>query len=200
MRKLITRATNIILRAESEWTVIAREHSAWREVCWRYLVPLALIAPLAHSGRVLLGGDGSFRQFPVFEASWHYALLSAFGGFLVSPLSVTVMALVIWLVAPLYQAKRDFGAAFRVVTYAGTPVWLSGVILLAPLNRFPLLVIVILIAIMHSLFLFYLGLHYMAKVPRRDAAECTAIVVAAGIMLSSVAGYYASVAGLFPHL
>ena len=63
-----------------------------------------------------------------------------------------------------------------------------------------MLAIVVLIALMHSLFLFYLGLHHIARVPRRDAAECTAIVVAAGIVLSSVAGYYASAAGFFPHM
>ena len=64
----------------------------------------------------------------------------------------------------------------------------------------PLLVIVILISLMHGLFLFYLGLHQVTKVPRRDAADCAAIVLVAGIMLSSVAGYYAGAAGLFPHM
>lgn len=200
MPNLIIRAANIILRPESEWAVIAHERGAWHRVCWRYLAPLALISPVAYGGRVLLGGEGSFRQFPDFESALHYALLSAFGGFLVSPLSVIVMALVICLVVPLYQGRRSFGDAFRVVAYAGTPVWLSGIILLAPLNRFPLLVTIVLVAIMHCTFLLYLGLHYVVKVPRRDAAECTAIVMAASVMLSSVAGYYASAAGLFPHL
>ena len=68
--------------------------------------------------------------------------------------------------------------------------------MIAPLNRFPLPAVVILIAIMHCMFLFYPGLHHVVKVPRRDAAECTAIVIAAGIMLSSVVGYYGSAAGL----
>lgn len=200
MRKLVTRAVNIVLRPEREWLAIAAERRAWYEVCWRYLVPLALISPLAYGGSVLIGGEGALRRFADFDAALRYALLSAGGGFIVSPLSVTMIALVIWLVAPFFAGRRDFSAAFRVVTYAGTPVWLSGMVLIAPLNRFPLLSAIILVAIMHGMFLFYLGLHHVVKVPRRDAAECTAIVVAAGILLSSLAGYYTSAAGLFPHL
>lgn len=200
MRRLVTRAANIVLRPESEWIAIANERSVWREVCWRYLAPLALISPLAYGCSVLIGGESTFRQFANFEAALHFALLSTFGGFIVSLLSVIVIALAIWLVAPLYAGRRSFSDAFRVVTYAGTPVWLSGFILIAPLNRFPLLATVILIAIMHCMFLFYLGLHHVVKVPRRDAAECTAIVVATGIILSSVVGYYGSAAGLFPHM
>lgn len=200
MRRLVTRAANIVLRPESEWLAIAGERSSWHEVCWRYLAPLALIAPLAYGGSVLIGGEGALRQFADFEAASHFALVSAGGGVIVSLLSVTSIALVIRLVAPLFAGRCIFSDAFRVVTYAGTPVWLSGIILIAPLNRFPLLSAVIVIAIMHCMFLFYLGLHHVAKVPRRDAAECTAIVVAGGIMLSSVAGYYGSVAGLFPHM
>lgn len=200
MRRLVTRAANIILRPESEWLAIAGERNAWHEVCWRYLAPLALISPLAYGCSVLIDGESGFRQFADFEAALRFALRSAVGGFIVAPLSVTVIALVICLVAPLFSGRCSFSDAFRVVTYAGTPVWLSGIILIAPLTRFPLLSAVIVIAIMHCMFLFYLGLHHVVKVPRRDAAECTAIVVAGGIMLSSVAGYYGSAAGLFPHM
>ena len=116
MRRLVTRAANIGLRPESKWIAIAHERSAWLEVCWRYLAPLALISPLAYGCSVLIGGESAFRQFT------------------------------------------------------------------------------------NCMFLFYLGLHHIVKVPRCDAAECTAIVVAAGIMLSSVVGYYGSAAGLFPHM
>jgi hypothetical protein len=200
MQRLVRRAANIILRPESEWSAIAGERSAWLEVGWRYLAPLALISPLAYGCSVLIGGASGLRPFADVEAAWHFALLSAGSGFVVSPLSVTVIALVIWLVAPLYAGRRSFSDAFRVVTYAGTPVWLSGIVLIAPLDRFPLLSAIIVIAIMHCMFLFYLGLHHVMKVPRRDAAECTAIVVVGGIMLSSIAGYYGSAAGLFPHL
>jgi hypothetical protein len=200
MRKLVTRAANIILRPEQEWPVIVREHAGWHALLFYYLVPLTLIAPIAYGARVLLGGEGSFHDFPTTDAALRFALLSVSGGFLASLLSVLAMSLALRLVAPLFHGRRDFADAVKVVTYAGTPVWFAGLIMVAPLTRFPLLVIVILIAIMHGLFLFYLGLHHVTRVPRADAVECTAIIVVAGVTLSSVVGYYASAAGLFPHL
>jgi hypothetical protein len=200
MRKLAQRALNIILRPDSEWAAIAHEQSTWISVCARYVVPLASIAPLAYGARMLIGGDGAFRTFAGIEAALPQALLSAWGAFAGSLLSVLVIAPLVFLLAPLYRGRRSFADAFRVVAYAGTPVWLAGCILIAPLNRFPLLVIVILIAIMHALFLFYLGLSAVVQVPRRDAAECTAVIAFAGLILSTVVGYYASAAGLFPHM
>jgi len=200
MQSLVTRAANIILRPESEWGLIAREHDTWGGLFWRYLAPLALISPLAFGCRVLLGGEGALRAFTDFHDALRYALLSAFAGFIVSPLAVLATALAIYLVVPLYAGRRDFGDALRVVTYAGTPVWLAGIILIAPLERFPLLVVIVLIAMMHTMFLFYLGLHHVVNVPRRDAAECTAIIMTATFLVSSVLGYYGSAAGLFPHM
>ena len=197
MRWFVTRAANIILHPETEWAVIARERGLWARY-WSYLALLILIPPLAFGGQMVLGREGALRTFADPAAALRFALLSAGGGIVAALLSVTAMAGVIWLLAPLFAGRRSLRDAFRLVVFAGTPVWLSGVILIAPLNRFALLIIIILIAGMHGLFLVYLGVHHVLGVPRGDAAECSAIVVAAGFLLSTVAGYYASAAGLFP--
>jgi hypothetical protein len=200
MSRLVTRAANIVLRPESEWAAIARERPGAGDVFWCHLVPLSLIPPLAYAGSVLIGREGALQRFADLGAALRFALLSACGGFIASLLSVAAVALAVRAVVPLYAPRPGFGDAFRVAAYAGTPVWLAGIVLLVPLDRFPLLSAAILVAFMHCMFLFYLGLHHVAKVPRGDAAVCTAIVVFAGLILSSVAGYYGSAAGLFPHL
>ena len=200
MRKLVARAANVIFEPEREWAVIARENRPWSEAWLRFFAPLALLAPLANGARVLIGGDGAVRVVRDSHAAREFALISLFSGFLASMLSVLALAAVTWLLAPLFAGRRSFHEACRVVIYAGTPLWLAGAILIAPLNRFPLLAIVILIAIIHSTFLFYLGIHHLLNVPRRDAAESTAIIMVAGVLFSTVVGYYASAAGLFPHL
>ena len=199
MRRFDARVVNVIWHPESEWAAIAREQRAWGDLLWFYLTPLALVAPLAYGGRVLLGGDGA-RAFADAPAALLFALQAAIVGYLASLLSVLALAVVAWLLAPLFAGRRSFGDACRVVVFAATPVWLAGGILIAPLDRFPLLAVIILIAIMHSTFLFYLGMHHVLKVPRGDAAETTAIIMVAGGLLSTVAGYYASAAGLLPHL
>ncbi len=200
MRNFSARVVNLICRPETEWAAIALERGTGSWVVWRYLALLALIAPLAYAGSVLLGGEGALHRFRDFSAAARFAALAAAGAYVAVLLSVGVTALVVWLVIPLYRGRRDLGAAFALVAYAGTPVWLAGLVLVAPLQRLPLLVIVILIALMHALYLFYLGLHHLVQVPQRDAAECAAIVVVASVMLSTVAGYLGSAAGLFPHM
>jgi hypothetical protein len=101
---------------------------------------------------------------------------------------------------PLYEGVRNYAAAIRLVAYAATPVWLAGIVLVAPLQKFPLLTIVILIALMHASYVFYLGLHHVANVRLRDAAECAAVVVFASLVLSTALGYAGGALGLLPHM
>jgi hypothetical protein len=196
MPGLITRAARLTLQPEREWAAIALEHSDWLRVLFRYLVPLLLVAPIANACGVLIGNEVAFHAFADSSERLRFALKSALGAFAGSLFGVLVTASVVYLVTPLYQAVRDFSAAFRLVAYAGTPVWLAGVVLVAPLQRFALLVVIILIALIHALFLFYLGLHHVLKVRRRDAAECTAVVAFASLALSTVIGYVGG--GLLP--
>jgi len=199
MQSLLTRAVNIVFHPEAEWAAIALERDPLSRVLG-YLVPLALISPLALSTGVLFGGEGALRSFADDDSALRFALLSAAGGFLATLLSVATIAVVIRLLIPLYPGRRNLADAFRVVVYAGTPVWLAGIVLVAPLQRFPLLVVIVLVGLMHALYLFYLGLHHVTKVPRRDAAECAAIVIVASVVLSTIVGYVGSAAGLFAHM
>ena len=197
---MLTRVVNIIVDPAAEWTAIAREREPCPRIFWRYLVPLSLISPLAFSAGVLIGGEGALRRFADSEATWRFALLAAVGAFVAALVSVATTSLVTRALMPVYLGRRDLADAFRVVAYASTPVWVAGIVLAAPLQRFPLLVIIVLVALMHALYLFYLGLHHVVKVPRRDAAECAAVVVVASLVASTVLGYFGSAAGLFPQL
>lgn len=199
MQSFLTRAINIVFRPEAEWAAIALERDGWRRVLG-YLVPLAVISPLAFSAGVLLGGEGALRRFADDEATLRFALLASVGGFSATLLSVATITIVIRVLVPLYPGSCKLTDAFRVAVYAGTPVWLAGLVLVAPLQRFPLLVIIVLIGLMHASYLFYLGLHHVAKVPRGDAAECAAVVIIASLVLSTVVGYLGSAAGLFAHM
>ncbi len=113
---------------------------------------------------------------------------------------VALVAAVMWLISPIYRTPRDFSAAFRAVAYAAVPVWFAGIVLAAPLQDFPLFTIILLIGLMHALYLFYAGLHHVARVPRGEAAECAGVVVLASFFVSTVVGYYGSAAGLLPKI
>jgi Yip1-like protein len=200
MSKLLKRAANLIARPSHEWGIIERERGSVVRVLAGYLAPLALIAPVAHAISLLIGGNDAPRTFPDSGAALRFALASAAAGFVMQILGVFVTAAVVYLVMPLYDAARNYAAAVALVAYAATPVWLAGIVLLAPLQKFPLLAMVILIALMHASYVFYLGLHQIAKVHLRDAAECAAVVVFASLVLSTALGYAGGALGLLPQM
>ena len=200
MSSLLKRAVNLIARPAHEWEVIERERGSVVHVLAGYLAPLALIAPVAYATSLLIGANDAPRAFPDSSAALRFALAYAATGFVMQILGVFVSAAVVYLVVPLYDAARNYGAAIRLVAYAVTPVWLAGIVLFAPLQKFPLQAMVILIALMHAAYVFYLGLHYVAKVRLRDAAECAAVVVFASLVLSTALGYAVGSLGLLPQM
>ena len=200
MSNLLKRAANLIARPAHEWGVIARERGSVVRVLAGYLVPLALIAPIAYAISLLIGANDVPRTLPDSGALLRFAAASAAAGFVMQILGVLVTAAMVYLVMPLYDGARNYAAAIRLVAYAATPVWLDGVVLVAPLQKFPLLAMGILIALMHASYVFYLGLHHVAKVRLRDAAECAAVVVFASLVLSTALGYAAGALGLLPQM
>ena len=195
MPGLITRIVRIIMQPELEWAVVDRERAGPLRVLAGYLAPLALIGPIAYACALLFaGGEGALHPFAVRDVG--SAMRLAAEGFAAQVIGVMITACVVYLLSPLYSAPRDFGAGLRVVVYACTPLWIAGIVLAAPFDRFPLLVVIIVIALMHASFLLYVGLHHVAKVPRRDAAECAAIVSLASLLLFSIVGYVIGTGGI----
>lgn len=192
-------ARQIIVDPQSAWRSIAARACAWVPVV-RYTVPLLLISPLAHVGGLLINREGAVRAFGEGASAARYSIMAVAGGLAALSLSLLVIAAVVWLIAPLYRGERNLCNAMRLVAYSGTPIFISGIVMLAPLQRFPLLVIMVLIALMHALYVFYVGLHVLLKVPQRDAAECVAIIAVATFVASTMAGYIGSAASLFPHI
>lgn len=192
-------AGQIIVDPESAWRALAGRGCAWLPLV-RYTAPLLLISPLAYAGGLLINSEGALRTFDTGASAASYSVAAIAGGLVALILCISVIAAAVWLIAPLYRGEQNFCNSMRLAAYSGTPVFISGIVMLAPLQRFPLLVIMVLIAFMHALYLFYVGLHVLLGVPQRDAAECAAIVAVATVIASSIAGYIGSAAGLFPHI
>ena len=99
---------NIILRPDAEWRRIAAEPARLSGLVLAYLLPLALIAPLASACRLLITAGASPADWAVRARQ---TLQLVVGGFMVTPVSVLAMALVIYLVVPLYAGQRSFPAS-----------------------------------------------------------------------------------------
>ena len=184
------RIVGIVLRPGDEWELIAREDTSIDELTRRYIVPLSLLAPVA----TVIG-------MSYFDRTW-----DADAGYLGPPdqilaagattlftsiLSVFALAAIFVLIAPLYGSSRDYRAALKVATYGSVPVMLAGATLLLPV-----MALVGLIGLCHSLFVWWLGVRQVLAVKRSDQAEFVGIAMVLLFIASTVAGAAASALGV----
>ena len=82
-----------------------------------------------------------------------------------------LLGLIIDLLAPLFGGRRDFENAFKLAVYSFTPLWLAGIFLLLPGLRF------LLLTGAYGIYLFWLGVPRLTKVPEQHAANFTVVIV-----------------------
>lgn len=145
------RAKNILLTPEKEWSVVATEPADTNKLITGYAVPLAALAALAaFIGYGLITTGGSVKL----------GLYYAINVFLTGLVSVYVTALVIDMLAPSFDAEKNFGRSLQLVTYSFTPIWIGGL-----LTLFPPLAIVGLLVGLYGLYLMYIGLAKLKSAP-----------------------------------
>jgi hypothetical protein len=188
---LIERAKNIILQPKPEWQAVAVEPTPMTELYKSYVCILAAIAPIAS----LIGLSVIGISIPVvgtvrvpFGSGLGHAIVS----YLLTLVGVFVLAQIIDALAPTFGGEKNQMQAFKVAAYWGTPGWIAGVVLLYP----PLSVIVFL-ATLYGLYLLYLGLPVLMKVPQERALVYTIAVVVCAIiiflLISLISGFFGGI-------
>ncbi len=185
------RIVGIVVHPKDEWELIAREETSVDELIRRFILPLSLLAPAA----TVIG-------MKFFDAAWDDDL-----GYLVPPqdiyaagattlfatiVSVFALAAIFVLLAPLYGSSRHYPTALKVATYGAVPVMLAGATLVLPV-----MAIVGLVGLSHSLFLYWLGARHVLHVHRDHQAEFVGIAMMLLIFASTLAGAMASSLGMF---
>jgi hypothetical protein len=178
---VVERAKRLMLDPRAEWAVIEAEPTTIGEIYTTYAIPLALIPAVAgFIGASLVGmgvpGLGNFRV-PV-----GLGLVSAVVQFGLGLALVYVLALVIDGLAPTFEGEKNLNAAFKLAAYAYTPAWLAGVFNILPSISFLTLLG------LYSVYLLYVGLPRLMRVPPARGAPYTAVIVIAGIVLAAVVG------------
>jgi hypothetical protein len=141
------RIAGILTSPRAEWAAVATEPADVASLFKNYILILAAVPAL---GR--------------FLASARFSIAAAISAgvltYLVTLCGTMVAALVIEKLAPKFQSSGSTGQALKLVAYASTPAWLAGVLyavwLLSPL---------VLLAVLYSIYLFYLGLNPVMKTP-----------------------------------
>ncbi len=81
------------------------------------------------------------------------------------------------------EPLENMPQAIKVAAYSATPQWIAGIF-----GLIPALLVLVMIAALYSLYLFYLGLPVLMKVPQEKAMVYTVVVIVAVIVLFLVVG------------
>ena len=164
---LVERVKNIILTPKTEWPVIAGEPGDVGYLFGNYVAILAAIpAVCGFIGRLVFGA-------PIF-----LSLILAVVGYVITFVSVYIVAWIVNLLAPTFSSQKSFESALKVTVYSYTPAWLAGVFLLIPVLGF-----LEFIASLYGIYLFWLGLSPVMKTPPEKTILYTITVVVCWIVL-----------------
>lgn len=170
---LVARVKGILLRTDAEWDVIDAEPATIKGIYMAYAVPLAAIGPICALIGSLMAGGGLFGLSA--------ALVTAVVTYVLSLVSLYILALIIEALAPTFGGAKDRLKAFKVAAYASTAAWIAGVFGLLPSIAW-----LAVLGGLYSLFLLYKGLPKLMKTPGDKALPYAALVVVIAIVINFV--------------
>jgi Yip1 domain len=153
LMNLQARAKNILIRPAQEWRLIAGESTDIGGLLRNYAAPLSGLAAVCQwlGLSVFFGvlGIGFFRSAVSVAISWALGLVGLW-----------VAAIAIDHLAPRFGSRSSTLQALKLVVYASTPVWVAGILALIPV-----LGVLLVVAVLYAVYLFYLGLPVVLDTP-----------------------------------
>jgi Yip1 domain len=163
---LVERIKALLQKPKVEWQVIAEEKVGAFALFVNYAAILAVIPPAAAFVGAAVTGYVGYRVPTV------HALIWALVVYVLTLVSIFVMAEVIDRLAGVFGGRRDFGKALKVAVYAPTAAWVAAVFDVNPPMAFLSLMG------LYSLYLLYTGLAALMQPPAHRLLTYTAIVAA----------------------
>ena len=143
------RVTNILTTPQTEWPVIAGERETTGDLYAKYIALLTAIGPAI----MLLGGG----------------LRRAVFTYVVTLGAIYICARVLAWLSPRFQGSGDPIDALKLVGYASTPTSVAGILqliaLVMPIVGSLLTAMVTLVAAVYGVYLYFLGLVPVMKIP-----------------------------------
>jgi len=177
---LVERVKNILITPKTEWPRIDAEPASIGGVYTSYVLILAAIGPICGLIGQQLFGISMFVAH--FKPPIGYSIAVAGVSYVLSLVSIYVLALIIDMLAPSFGGTKNNVKAFQVAAYSWTAAWVAGVF-----GLFPPIAILSILGL-YSLYLLYLGLPVLMKAPQDKAVGYTAVVIICAIVLYFVVG------------
>jgi hypothetical protein len=173
----VLRAHAMLVDSPAEWAKIEAEPGDAAHVLTSYAAFWALIPALCgFVGACVVGvvlPGGAIARTPMLAG-----LFGAVFGYVMMCGAVLVLGLLIQLLAPRFDSRRDFNGAFKLAVYSYTPLWLAGIFLLAPGLRF------LLFTAFYGVYLVWSGLPVLLQTPAPRIPAYTALIVASACLLT----------------
>ncbi len=185
METTVSRARSVLFEPRATFKEVDSEFTKPGAIWGRYILPLALLGPLAGAiGRLVFGKRIAGMSLP--ESVSITGAITWFGISLVLQLAaVFALTQIISLLAPGFGGQKNDVQALKVAAYASTPMWVAGIFNLH--GRFLMVGIII---SLYSLYLLYLGLPILMKVPQDRSMGYTAVVIIAAIVVFLLVSTY----------
>lgn len=178
---IISRVKDILLTPKSAWSTIAVEETDTATLYMQYVMPLAAIPAVAGFIGMSLFGVGGFGvsiRVPIMTGLVQMVL-----GYVMSLAMVYVVALIANALAPGFGGQKNPMNALKLVVYSSTAATVGGIFALVPA-----LGILTLVAALYSLYLLFLGVPLLMRVPQEKTLPYTAVLVICAIVLGAIVG------------
>lgn len=182
---VVERAKNIILRPSPTWEEIKDEQVSISELYLSYIIILAAIPAISQ----FIGG--AFVGYSVMGMHYRLGIFNALAysivSYVMTLLGVYIVALIANALAPKFSSEQNLINAFKAVTFSMTPSWIAGVLYIIP----PLSILVLLAGI-YGIYLFYLGLPLLMNTPKDKALVYVIVVIVVTIIVYILIGFITS--------
>lgn len=172
---LADRVKRIITDPKNEWPVIEAEQTTIEKLYREYIIILAAIPAVAGLvANVFIGSPGLFGWS---RMSLVAGLATAVITYVLTLVGVFIGGFVVDKLAPTFDSQPNQMQALKLVAYAYTPSWVAGAATVIPV----LGSLVMLVAGLYCIYVFYLGLPVMMKTP--EAKVIPYMLVAAIVII-----------------
>lgn len=166
---LLARVKGILLQPTREWPRIAGEAETPAGLYKRYILVLAALPPVFGFIKYSLIGQhtlGVYLRGSILGGLWSMLL-----GYLVSLVTVYIMAHIVNTLAPTFEGRKNLMQALKVTAYAWTAAWVAGIAVVVPWVGW----LIGLAGVAYSIYLLYLGLPQTMQCPREKSLGYTTI-------------------------
>jgi len=183
---LQARVISILTKPQVEWPTIAAEHGTVAGICSGYVMILAAIPAIA----TFIGTTVFGVTLPLI-GTYRVGIVQGFTTlvltYVLSVVAVYVAAFVVQKLAPTFQSDPNLVQAYKLVAYAMTPSWVAGVLYIIPQ-----LGLLVMLAGLYGIYLFYLGVTPVMKTPQDKVIPymitAAVVVIVVSVLMGVVGG------------